>query len=74
MRADPTVEALFAEYDRHPGDREAMLRAVASWRPFERVLYAGSYIDLSPAFVFPPTSTPTAGSYASSPIGLASTA
>lgn len=53
MSAKPAVEALFAEYDRHPGDRERLLRAVASWRPFERVLYAGSYIDASPSFVFP---------------------
>lgn len=53
MSTNRTAEALFAEYDRQPGDREAMLRAVASWRPFERVLYAGSYVDITPSFVLP---------------------
>lgn len=44
--------ALFAEYDRHPDDHQRLLRAVADSELFERVLYPGSYIDVSPSFVF----------------------
>lgn len=54
MTPTSTVGQQFEEYDQHEGDRERMFRAVAErWPAIERVLYPGSYIDLSPSFVFP---------------------
>jgi hypothetical protein len=47
------VAQQFEDYDQHDGDRERMFRAVADrWPGLTSVLYPGSYIDVSPSFVF----------------------
>lgn len=44
---------LWAKQDRHKGDRWRMFRAVAAATHASKVLYPGSYVDVSPSFVFP---------------------
>lgn len=44
---------LWAKQDRHKGDRWRMFRAVASATRASKVLYPGSYVDVSASFVFP---------------------
>lgn len=45
--------ALWAKQDQHKGDRWRMFSAVAASIPASKVLYPGSYVDVSPSFVFP---------------------
>jgi len=47
------AERMWAEQDRHRGDRARMFGAVGRAVHAERVLYPGSYVDLAPSFVFP---------------------
>jgi hypothetical protein len=44
--------ALWSEQDRHPGDRKRLFSAVSNAIEAERVLYPGSFVDISPSFVF----------------------
>lgn len=43
---------LWAEQDRHPGDRERLFTAVATFTGATEVLYPGSFVDIAPSFVF----------------------
>lgn len=49
----PSGLSLYLDYVQRAGDRLADLRALAGWRPFERVLYPGSYVHITPSLVFP---------------------
>lgn len=44
---------MWADQDRHDGDRQRLFEVVADARPSTRVLYPGSYVDVAPSFVFP---------------------
>ncbi len=44
---------LWAKQDQHEGDRWRLFRAVAGTVDADSVLYAGSYCDVAPSFVFP---------------------
>lgn len=44
---------LWVKQDRHEGDRWRLFSAVSRVRPFPKVLYPGSYVDVAPSFVFP---------------------
>lgn len=44
---------MWADQDRHDGDRQRLFETVARARPGSRVLYPGSYVDIAPSFVFP---------------------
>lgn len=44
---------LWAEQDRHPGDRERLFRAVADAVPAREVLYPGSWCDVAASRVWP---------------------
>ena len=44
---------LWAQQNRHPGDRERMFHAVAGHVDAGTVLYPGSYVDLAASFVWP---------------------
>lgn len=48
-----TPQQQFEEYDRVPGDRARLFAAIAEGRGIVRVLYPGSYIDVSSSFIFP---------------------
>lgn len=43
---------LWAQQDRHPGDRERLFRAVGEAVDAVTVLYAGSYVDVAASFAF----------------------
>ena len=43
---------LWAEQDRHPGDRLRLFRAVGEFIGDASVLYAGSFVDVAASFVF----------------------
>jgi hypothetical protein len=43
---------LWAEQDRHPGDRLRLFSAVGSAFQLSSVLYPGSFVDIAPSFVF----------------------
>ena len=51
MRA--TTHELWAEQDRHKGDRKRLFTAVRSAFGGDSVLYPGSFVDIAPSFVFP---------------------
>ena len=44
---------LWAEQDRHQGDRLRLFTAVAGTVDATRVLYPGCFVDIAPSFVFP---------------------
>ena len=44
---------LWAQQDRHPGDRWRLFSTVGDAIKAETVLYPGSYVDVAPSFVFP---------------------
>jgi hypothetical protein len=44
---------MWEQQDRHRGDRHRLFAAVASFVDADRVLYPGSYVDISPSFVWP---------------------
>lgn len=48
----PATEKLWAEQDRHPGDRLRLFTAVADYVGDASVLYPGSFVDVAPSFVF----------------------
>lgn len=54
---DPGVQRrtrdLWAEQDRHPGDRHRLFRAIGQAVSPKAVLYPGSFVDIAPSFVFP---------------------
>jgi hypothetical protein len=72
--ADPTVvgsgavrrttAALWAEQDRHPGDRHRLYRAVADAVDADTVLYPGSWCDIAASFVWPSVTYVDAGDVA----------
>ena len=43
---------LWAQQDRHPGDRQRLFTTVSAEVPVSSVLYPGSYVDIAPSFVF----------------------
>ncbi len=43
---------MWAEQDRHSGDRWRLFRAIAAAVEGDRVLYPGSYVDIAPSFAF----------------------
>jgi hypothetical protein len=47
------AQRMWAEQDRHRGDRWRLFTAVRRAVSADRVLYPGSYVDLAPSFVFP---------------------
>ncbi|MDN3611424.1 hypothetical protein ACODM8_18660 [Vibrio ostreicida] len=44
--------ALWEKQDKHKGDRWALFKAVGAFITPRKVLYPGSYVDISPSFVF----------------------
>jgi hypothetical protein len=51
MRAK--TEKLWAEQDRHPGDRRRLFTAVVDAVAAESALYPGCFVDIAPSFVLP---------------------
>lgn len=49
----PKTRQLWDKQNQHPGDRWRLFRAVGEVLTPEKVLYAGSYVDIAPSFVFP---------------------
>lgn len=47
------TRSLWAEQDKHLGDRWRLFTAVAGSCEASKVLYPGSYVDLAPSFVWP---------------------
>ena len=50
---EATTKRLWAEQNRHGGDRWRLFRAIESAIEASTVLYPGSYVDIAPSFVFP---------------------
>lgn len=48
----PATRKLWAQQDRHPGDRRRLFAAVAEAVPVTAALYPGSFVDLAPSFVW----------------------
>ena len=46
------TRALWGKQDQHKGDRARLFSAVAGAVPAERVLYAGSYVDVAASFAY----------------------
>ena len=46
------VARMWAKQNKHPGDREALFRAVVDAIEVGEVLYPGSYVDIAASFVF----------------------
>ncbi len=46
------TKALWDKQDQHKGDRWRLFQAVSAAEPARRVLYAGSYVDVAPSFVY----------------------
>lgn len=46
------TKALWEKQDQHKGDRWRLFQAVSEAVPAHRVLYAGSYVDIAPSFVY----------------------
>jgi hypothetical protein len=44
--------ALWEKQDKHKGDRWEMFKAIGAFMTPRKVLYPGSYVDISPSFVF----------------------
>ncbi|SMY08501.1 hypothetical protein [Flavimaricola marinus] len=47
------TKTLWDRQNQHPGDRHRLFQAVGAVLEPARVLYAGSYVDIAPSFVFP---------------------
>lgn len=47
------TQKLWDKQNQHPGDRFRLFRAVGKVIIPETVLYAGSYVDVAPSFIFP---------------------
>ena len=47
------TKSLWSKQDQHEGDRQRLFSAVGAAIDAERVLYAGSYVDIAPSFVWP---------------------
>jgi hypothetical protein len=50
---DPLTKELWARQDQHEGDRWTLFAAVSETIDVQRVLYPGSFVDVSPSFVWP---------------------
>lgn len=46
------TQALWEQQDKHKGDRWRLFQAVSATFPARKVLYAGSYVDVAPSFVY----------------------
>jgi SAM-dependent methyltransferase len=46
------TKALWEKQDQHKGDRWRLFQAIHAAVPAQRVLYAGSYVDVAPSFVY----------------------
>ena len=44
---------MWADQNRHDGDRQRLFTVIAAARPARSVLYPGSYVDIAPSAVFP---------------------
>lgn len=51
--ASKSVLQVYEEYERTRGDLAGMFSILADAFPIDRVLYPGSYVHLSPSFIFP---------------------
>jgi len=49
---NPTTNSMWAEQDRHPGDRHRLFAAVQRTTMATNVLYPGSFVDVAASFVF----------------------
>ena len=47
------TRVLWAEQNRHPGDRKRLFDAVRAAVGGDSVLYPGSFVDISPSFIYP---------------------
>lgn len=45
---------LWTAQNRHPGDRKRLFGSVRAAVGDDRVLYPGSFVDISPSFLYPP--------------------
>jgi hypothetical protein len=50
---NPTTRKLWADQDRHHGDRKRLFTAVRGAYGGENLLYPGSFVDVAPSFVYP---------------------
>ena len=50
---EPATEKLWRKQDTHEGDRWRLFTAIADAVETKRVFYPGSFVDISPSFVFP---------------------
>ena len=50
---DELTGRLWAEQDRHPGDRQRLFSAVSGAFDLSSAVYPGSFVDIAPSFVFP---------------------
>lgn len=48
----PFTSRLWAEQNRHPGDRQGLFQAVGGFLGVATVLYPGSFVDIAASFVF----------------------
>ncbi|WP_189609576.1 class I SAM-dependent methyltransferase [Saccharospirillum salsuginis] len=46
------TQQLWDKQDQHPGDRWRLFQAIREAVPADAVLYAGSYVDVAPSFVY----------------------
>lgn len=46
------TQKLWEKQDQHKGDRLRLFQAIQAAVPAQRVLYAGSYVDVAPSFVY----------------------
>ena len=51
--ASKVVLEVYEEYERSRGDLVGLPSILADTFPIDQVLYPGSYVDLSPSFIFP---------------------
>jgi len=49
----PKTKMLWDKQNQHPGDRWRLFSAISKVLAPARILYAGSYVDIAPSFVFP---------------------
>ena len=49
----PLTRKLWAKQDQHHGDRRRLFTTVARTVDAQSVLYAGSFVDIAPSFVWP---------------------
>ena len=53
MAIKPTTEKLWRQQNKHKGDRWRLFQAVGDCVKANTVFYPGSFVDISPSFIFP---------------------